>query len=128
MIPKGVGIDHTWPGLCETDAWKRLGALVAALAPNNALAIIMASKPNVLTMLPPSRLSQRNCGRPPIRSSWIFVAKNMATIGRNIGLTTESAEANQLSSPAGFFAGKSGGIKITKNSVALPRGLEPLFS
>jgi hypothetical protein len=52
MIPKGVGTDHTWPGLCETDAWKTLGALFAAQVPSNEPAIIKASTPTILTMVP----------------------------------------------------------------------------
>src|SRR6516164_7693850 len=93
MIPKGVGIDQTWPEFCKTDAWTTLGALFAAQVRNNEPAIIMASRPMLLTMLPSTHQTSKNNGRPPIRPSRIFVAQNMATIRRNIGFAPESAEA-----------------------------------
>jgi hypothetical protein len=51
----------------------------------------------------------------------------MATIGRNIGFMTEGA-ADHTVVARGIFAKKKQSVQITKNSLALPRGLEPLFS
>jgi hypothetical protein len=98
-MPKGVGTDHTWPELCEADAWTTLGALFAAQVPSNEPATIIASRPIVLTMLPLRAQDVKNDGRPPIRAWWIFLAKKMARIGRNIGVTTERAEADHAGIP-----------------------------
>src|SRR5262249_61193163 len=93
MMPKGVGSDHTWPGLCEADAWTTLGALFAAPMPSNELAIIKASTPTVLTMVPLHAQDVKKVMADPRSDRRGFSSENVATIRHKIGFATQSAEA-----------------------------------
>jgi len=113
MIPKGVGIDHTWPELCEADAWKRLGALFAAPVPSNELAIIKASTPTVLTMVPLHAQDVKKVMADPRSDRRGFSSENVATIRHKIGFATQSAEAGHAV-VAGISRWKKAAGSITK--------------
>src|SRR6516165_2574868 len=59
-------------GALRSRCLEEIGRAIAAPMPSNELAIIKASTPTVLTMVPSTQKTSKSNGRPPIRPPWAF--------------------------------------------------------